>query len=93
MDICNESESVDIPAHQRRVDWAANHAARVGCWCFVLRKRFREKHSKALKSFYRSSKDHQEMFEASGFAAMLVGAIFFTIFFVAFLVMLIVDWL
>ena len=63
----------------------------VGCWYFVINRRFREEHSKALRSFYRSSKDQQDMFEASGFAAMLIGAIFFTIFFIALLVMQIVN--
>ena len=33
------------------------------------------------------------MFEASGFAAVLIGAIFFTIFFVALLVVEITNWL
>jgi len=64
--------------------------ASVGCWYFVLSKRVRKEHSRALKSFYRSSKDDQDMFDASGFAAMLVGAIFFTILFLALLVMQIV---
>jgi len=63
----------------------------VGCWFFVLNKRFREEHSKAVRSFYRSTKESDDMFEASGFAAALVGAIFFTIFFVALLVMQIVN--
>jgi cbb3-type cytochrome oxidase subunit 3 len=61
-----------------------------GCWYFVLSKRFREEHSKAVRSFYRSSRD-QDMFEATEFAGALVGAIFFTIFFIAFLIMQIVE--
>ena len=64
--------------------------AGVGCWYFVLSKRVRKAHSRALKDFYRAPKDEQDMFEASGFAAILGGAIFFTILFLALLVMQIV---
>jgi len=64
-----------------------------GCWYFVLNRRFRKESSRAVRSFYRSSKDQQDMFEASGFAAVLIGAIFFTIFFVALLVVEITNWL
>jgi hypothetical protein len=56
-------------------------------WYFGLNGRAREKYSKPVRKFYRARKDHQEMFEASSFAALLIGAIFFTIFFLAFLVM------
>lgn len=56
----------------------------------MLSKRVRKEHSRALKDFYGSSRDERGMFEASGFAAMLVGAIFFTVLFLALLIMEIV---
>jgi hypothetical protein len=59
----------------------------VVCWYFVLSPRAREKYSRPVRDFYRSRKEHQGMFEASSFAAALVGAIFFTIFFLALLAM------
>jgi hypothetical protein len=62
----------------------------IGCWYFVLNRRVRENHSKALRSFFRLPKNQQDMFDASGFAAMLVAAICFTIFFFALLLMQIV---
>ena len=58
----------------------------VVCWYFVLSPRAREKYSKPVREFYRARKEYQDMFEASSFAALLVGAIFFTIFFLALLV-------
>jgi cbb3-type cytochrome oxidase subunit 3 len=63
----------------------------VGCWYFVFSRRTRREHSRALRDFYRLSKDQENMFEASGFAAMLLAAILFTIFFLALLVMEIVS--
>jgi hypothetical protein len=59
----------------------------VVCWYFVLSPRTREKYSKPVRDFYRARKDHQQMFEASSYAAALVGAIFFTILFLALLAM------
>jgi hypothetical protein len=63
----------------------------IGSWYFVFNKRVRDNHSKALKGFYRLRKDQRQMFEASGFAAMLVAAIFFSILFVVLLVMQIIN--
>ena len=59
----------------------------VVCWFIVLNPRARENYSKPVREFYRARKDHQDMFAASSFAAALVGAILFTIFFLFLLVM------
>lgn len=61
------------------------------CWYFVLSKRAREEHTRPLKDFYRLSKDGQDAWETMGLAAALVGALFFSIFLVALLVMRIVS--
>ena len=61
------------------------------CWFIVLNPRARERFSKPVREFYRARKDYQDMFEASSFAAALVGAIFFTIFFLFLLVMRIAN--
>lgn len=63
-----------------------------GCWYIVLNGRARERFSKPVREFYRARKEHQEMFEASNFAAALIGALFFTIFFFALLVRQIAEW-
>ncbi len=61
--------------------------ASVACWYFVFNRRAREKYSKPVREFYRTRKDCQQMFEASSYAAALVGAMFFAIFFLALLAM------
>jgi hypothetical protein len=61
------------------------------CWYFVLNKRAREEYAKPLRDFYRFSKDFQDMFEGLGFAVALIGALFFSIFFVALLAMRIAN--
>jgi cbb3-type cytochrome oxidase subunit 3 len=66
-------------------------AVSVGCWFIVLNPHARENLSKPVREFYRARKDYQDMFEASSFAAALVGAIFFTIFFLFLLVMRIAN--
>ncbi len=59
----------------------------VVCWFIVLNSRARERFSKPVREFYRARKDYQDMFDASSFAAALVGALIFTIFFLFLLVL------
>ena len=57
----------------------------VVCWWLVFNKSTRE--SSFAKAFWKLSDDEQEMLDASWFAAALIGALFFSIFFIFLLVM------
>lgn len=57
----------------------------VVCWWLVFNKGGRD--SSFAKAFFGLSDDEQEMLDASWFAAALIGALFFSIFFIFLLVM------
>lgn len=58
---------------------------------FEINSRAREEHFKPAKDFYRLSKENEGLFDGLGIAVPLIGALFFTIIFVALLVMQLVK--
>lgn len=57
------------------------------CWYFVFSERAREEHTRPIRDFYRLSREGQDAWKAMGLAAAIVGALLFSILFVALLMM------